>query len=306
MSLVFILSQITWQCLISPLSYEQSHRQLPWLSRLVRTCQETCHLIKTLSTHCFSQRASKCFGHFERNGPNSASDLCPNSPFHGASGCTASFRAWMFTEKCSHLVVRWRCSPRPWKGGVRCCHLPSAPPPNSFTIRTGLVCPAAMPTQSCSCGSANLNVSCLVLVYYQRGIHHHSCQVSSHSFVRQTPVSPQLSGLLLCCDFLFTQHMLPNSFKRQLSFMKVFFINLSLDRCLTAIRHKPTSPCEALFPPKGSPSMSTTFKFSHKAIALRNNFPEISYSWASPKFLLYFRAPAKSAFWRPFRIVCQL
>lgn len=180
------------------------------------------------------------------------------------------------------------------------------PLPILFTIRTGLVCPAAMPTQSCSCGSANLNVSCLVLVYYQRGIHHHSCQVSSHSFVRQTPVSPQLSGLLLCCDFLFTQHMLPNSFKRQLSFMKVFFINLSLDRCLTAIRHKPTSPCEALFPPKGSPSMSTTFKFSHKAIALRNNFPEISYSWASPKFLLYFRAPAKSAFWRPFRIVCQL
>lgn len=129
----------------------------------------------------------------------------------------------VFTEKCSHLVVRWRCRPRPWKGGVHCCHLPPAPPPISLTIRTGLICLTAMPTQSCSCGSANLNVSCLVLVYYQRGIHHHSCQVSSRSFLRQTPVSPQLSGLLLYCDFLFTQHMLPNSFKRQLSFMKVFF-----------------------------------------------------------------------------------
>lgn len=129
----------------------------------------------------------------------------------------------MFTEKCSHLVVRWRCSPCPWKGVVHCCHLPPVPPPISLTIRTGLICPAVMPTQSCSCGSANLNVSCLVLVYYQRGIHHHSCQVSSRSFLRQTPVSPQLSGLLLYCDFLFTQHMLPNSFKRQLSFMKVFF-----------------------------------------------------------------------------------
>lgn len=136
---------------------------------------------------------------------------------------TASFRAWVFTEKCSHLVVRWRCRPRPWKGGLHCCHLPPVPPPISLAIRTGLICLTAMPIQSCSCGSANLNVSCLVLVYYQWGIHHHSCQVSSRSFLRQTPVSPQLSGLLLYCDFLFTQHMLPNSFKRQLSFMKVFF-----------------------------------------------------------------------------------
>lgn len=155
----------------------------------------------------------------------------------------------------------------------------SAPPPISLTIRTGLICRAAMPTQSCSCGSANLNVSCLVLVYYQRGIHHHSCQVSSRSFLRQTPVSPQLSGLLLYCDFLFTQHMLPNSFKRQLSFMKVFsffflifFINLSLDRCLTTIHHKITCLCKALVSPK-----VYNFPIFTESIALTNNFPKIPY-----------------------------
>lgn len=211
-----------WHRLVSATSYEQAHRQFPWLSRLVRTCRVTANWSRH-GAHSFSHRASKFLRLFERDGPNPASDLCSLSRFHGASGCAASFRAWMFTEKCSHLVVRWRCSPCPWKGVVHCCHLPPVPPPISLTIRTGLICPAVMPTQSCSCGSANLNVSCLVLVYYQRGIHHHSCQVSSRSFLRQTPVSPQLSGLLLYCDFLFTQHMLPNSFKRQLSFMKVFF-----------------------------------------------------------------------------------
>lgn len=85
-------------------------------------------LIKTWNTHCFSHMASKCLRCFECDGPNPASDLCSHCHFHGASGCAASFRTWMFTEKCSHLVVRWRCSPRPWKGGVHCCHLPSAPP----------------------------------------------------------------------------------------------------------------------------------------------------------------------------------
>lgn len=197
-------------------------------SRAVTTVQQPSedllngrHLIKTWNTRFYFHRTSKFLRHFEWDGPDSA-DLRSHSDFHGASGYAASFRAWRFTGKCSHLVVRWRCSPRPWKGGVHCLHLPSVPPPISLTIKTGLICPAAMPTQSCSCGSDNLNVSCCVLVYYQRGIHHHSCQVSSRSFLRQTPVSPQLSGLLLYCDFLFTQHMLLNSFKRQLSFVKVF------------------------------------------------------------------------------------
>lgn len=96
-------------------------------------------------------------------------------------------------------------------------------PPVPFTISARLICLTAMPAQSRPYGSANFNGSCRVLVYDRQGIHHHSCQVSSRSFLRQAPVSPQLSGLLLRCDFLFTQHMLPNSFKRQLSFMKVFF-----------------------------------------------------------------------------------
>lgn len=222
---------------------------------------------------------------------------------------------------CMQLHSGLGCSQRNaatswWDGDVglvlgkegRVCHLPPAPPPISLAIRTGLICLTVMPTQSCSCGSANLNVSCLVLVYYQRGIHHHSCQVSSRSFLRQTPVSPQLSGLLLYCDFLFTQHMFPNSFKRQLSFMKVFFffflfINLSLDRCLTVIRHKPTSPCKVLFSPKGLTCRYTTSKFEHKAIALRNNFPKIPYFWAGPKFPLYL--PAKSAlFLGLFKLYC--
>lgn len=117
----------------------------------------------------------------------------------------------------THLVPRWIGDRKPRTSKEK----PLSPPqllrePTSF-VRLWLqlkVAPVVQPI---------LNVSCLVRMYYQRGIHHHSCQVSSRSFLRQTPVSPQLSGLLLRCDFLFTQHMLPNSFKRQLSFMKVFF-----------------------------------------------------------------------------------
>lgn len=161
------------------------------------------------------------------------------------------------------------------------------PPSIPLTTRTGLVCLIAMPTQHCSCGSVNFSISWYVLVYHQQGIRHHSCQVSSRSFLQHAPVSPQLSALLLYCDFLFTQHMLPNSFKRQLSFTKVFLgvlfgfflINLTLDKCLTISHYKPISLCKASVSPKGPPSL--IFPIS---IQSNNQFPlEISYP-KSPTF----------------------
>lgn len=155
-------------------------------------------------------------------------DVCAHSCFLGTLGCAALLRTCLDVHR-EMQPPRGEMPTQPTvlgkEGGTSAISL--QPPSIPLATRTGLVCLVVMPTQRCSCGPANSSISWFVLVYHQQGIHHHSCQVLSHSFLRQTPVSPQLSGLLLYCDFLFTQHMLSNSFKRQLSFMKVPFFFFS-------------------------------------------------------------------------------